>query len=188
MHRPGLVGELARVAATLVLATAIVGLQVTLSLADDLSVPGNGPGSGVGATPGLLAQTKSSVSKPAEHWFGGFHLSGFVNETDGMWINPTNLKDYTPSRNNLATARTWLQVDENFRLNSHNQFFMREWFVYEPPYSFDSANNHVYACTNFPALPCGNTSHLPMYRLNSHRTRPGTSASLTLNSRVLRSG
>lgn len=167
MRRPGLVGELARVAATLVLAIAIVGLQVTLSLADDLSVPGNGPGLGVGATPGLLAQTKSSVSKPAEHWFAGFHLSGFVNETDGMWINPTNLKDYTPSRNNLATARTWLQVDENFRLNSHNQFFMREWFVYEPPYSFDSANNHVYACTNFPALPCGNTSHLPMYRLNS---------------------
>src|SRR6266702_4463148 len=61
-----------------------------------------------------------------------------------MWQNPTNLKAYTRSRNNLAVARTLLQVDENYRLSENNTFFMREWFVYEPPYSYDSANNGFY--------------------------------------------
>ncbi len=58
-----------------------------------------------------------------------------------MWQNPTALRDFTRSRNNLAVARSLLQVDENYRLNESNTFFMREWFVYEPPYSFNSANN-----------------------------------------------
>ena len=51
------------------------------------------------------------------------------------------LRDFTPSRNNLSTSRTLLQVDENYELNDSNNFFAREWFVYEPPYSFNSANN-----------------------------------------------
>ena len=38
-----------------------------------------------------------------------------------------------------------LQVDENYRLSENNTFFMREWFVYEPPYSFNSANNPFYS-------------------------------------------
>ncbi|HZO82605.1 MAG TPA: hypothetical protein VFB33_13005 [Candidatus Binataceae bacterium] len=100
----------------------------------------------------VLAQT-NTMSQPAESWFKDFHVSGFLNQTAGMWINPTNLKDYTQSRNNLATSRTWLQVDENYRLNANNQFFMREWFVYEPPYSFNSANNkfgaHMQALNDF---------------------------------------
>ena len=50
------------------------------------------------------------------------------------------MRDFTTSRNNLATSRTWLQVDENYRLNENNNFFMREWFVYEPPYAYNSAN------------------------------------------------
>jgi hypothetical protein len=61
-----------------------------------------------------------------------------------MWQNPSNLKAYTPSRNNLAVARSLLQIDENFRLNETNTFFAREWFVYEPPYSYNSANNPLY--------------------------------------------
>jgi hypothetical protein len=38
-----------------------------------------------------------------------------------------------------------LQIDENYRLNENNTFFAREWFVYEPPYSYNSANNANYA-------------------------------------------
>ena len=62
-----------------------------------------------------------------------------------MWQNPTALRDFTPSRNNLAVSRTLLQVDENYRLNENNTFFMREWFVYEPPYSWDSADIKNYS-------------------------------------------
>jgi hypothetical protein len=58
-----------------------------------------------------------------------------------MWQDPPALRDFTPSRNNLSTSRTLLQVDENYELGDANNFFAREWFVYEPPYSFNSANN-----------------------------------------------
>jgi hypothetical protein len=77
-------------------------------------------------------------------WLSGLHISGFLSQTFGMWQDPPALRDFTLSRNNLATSRTWLQVDENYRLNEANTFFAREWFVYEPPYSFDSANNKLY--------------------------------------------
>jgi len=70
----------------------------------------------------------------------GFHISGFLSQTFGMWQNPSALRQFTDSRNNLSVSRTWLQVDENYRLNENNNFFMREWFVYEPPYAFNSAN------------------------------------------------
>jgi hypothetical protein len=79
-----------------------------------------------------------------QSWLGGLHISGYGSQTFGMWQNPTTLRAYTPSRNNLAVARSLLQVDENYRLNESNTFFMREWFVYEPPYSFNSANNAQY--------------------------------------------
>jgi hypothetical protein len=65
-----------------------------------------------------------------------------------MWQNPTNLRAYTPSRNNLAVARSLLQIDENYRLNEDNTFFAREWFVYEPPYSYNSANNAQYSAAS----------------------------------------
>jgi hypothetical protein len=88
----------------------------------------------------LLPQSQAAESG----WLNGLHVSGYASQTFGMWQNPTALRDFTPSRNNLATARTLLQVDENYRLNENNTFFMREWFVYEPPYSFNSANNAAY--------------------------------------------
>ena len=78
-------------------------------------------------------------------WLSGLHISGYGSQTFGMWQNPTALRAFTKSRNNLATSRTLLQVDENYRLNDSNTFFMREWFVYEPPYSYNSANNSQYA-------------------------------------------
>jgi hypothetical protein len=150
-------------------ASVVVGLALFIassSWAGDVSTQAPADtqnGSSVASN--VLAQT-NTMSQPAESWFKDFHVSGFLNETGGMWVNPTTLKQFTPSRNNLATARTWLQVDENYRLDANNQFFMREWFVYEPPYSFNSANNHVYNCTNAPAEPCGNTGNAAMYRLN----------------------
>jgi hypothetical protein len=65
----------------------------------------------------------------------GLHISGYAAQTFGMWQNPSALQQFTNSRNNRATARTLLQVDENYGLNENNTFFMREWFVYEPPYA-----------------------------------------------------
>ena len=125
-------------------------LTVGVGNAGDMSVQ---PAAGMDVT-GQPA-TASNVTNPAsgvvtqtqateQGWLEGLHISGYGSETDGMWQNPTALRQYTPSRNNLATARTLLQVDENYRLDENNSFFMREWFVYEPPYSFNSANNGAY--------------------------------------------
>ncbi|MBV8055201.1 MAG: hypothetical protein JO071_08185, partial [Deltaproteobacteria bacterium] len=101
------------------------------------------------------APTPSGLNSSAEPgeagWLEGLEVSGALVQTFGMWQNPSALQDFTPSRNNLATARTQLQVDENFSLNDNNSFFMREWFVYEPPYSFNSANNTAYADASAPA-------------------------------------
>ena len=36
------------------------------------------------------------------------------------------------------------------QLNQNNNFFAREWFVYEPPYSFDSANNGPGPAADYP--------------------------------------
>jgi hypothetical protein len=43
-------------------------------------------------------------------------MSEFVSQTFGMWA--LSRKHTPPSRNNLATSRSWLQVDENWRLLS----------------------------------------------------------------------
>jgi hypothetical protein len=87
----------------------------------------------------LLPQNQATESS----WLTGLHVSGYASQTFGMWQNPSALRDWTPSRNNLAVSRTLLQVDENYRLNENNTFFAREWFVYEPPYAFNSANNGI---------------------------------------------
>jgi hypothetical protein len=89
----------------------------------------------------------STAPPPAgeESWLSGLHISGYGNQTFGMWQNPTTLEAYTKSRNNLAVSRSLLQIDGNYRLNENNTFFTRGWFVYEPPYSYNSANNGQYA-------------------------------------------
>ncbi len=83
-----------------------------------------------------------------QSWLSGLHISGYGSQTFGMWQNPTALRNFTRSRNNLAVARSLLQIDENYRLNENNTFFAREWFAYEPPYSFNSANNKLYHTPN----------------------------------------
>jgi hypothetical protein len=123
-------------------ALAIVGLCVGKSIAGDLSaLPAQGLNV-TGATSSVLPDTagQAQTATPEGGWLQGFHVSGFLSQTFGMWQNPSALREYTTSRNNLAVSRTWLQVDENYRLNENNNFFMREWFVYEPPYAFNSAN------------------------------------------------
>jgi hypothetical protein len=69
-------------------------------------------------------------------------------------LNPSALRSQTASRNNLSTARTIFQLDENFQLNENNSFFAREWLTYDPPYSWNSANNYFYSHAN-PKKPHG---------------------------------
>ncbi|MGO9264425.1 MAG: hypothetical protein ACLQBA_05970 [Candidatus Binataceae bacterium] len=89
----------------------------------------------------LLPQTQAAE----ESWLTGLHVSGYVSQQFGMWQNPSALREWTSSRNNLAVSRTLLQVDENYRLNENNNFFAREWFVYEPPYAFNSSSATPYS-------------------------------------------
>jgi len=117
-------------------AALVLALSAVIGSAGDVSAPGGDNLNVTGAPVKLLPQTQGSENG----WLSGLHVSGYASQTFGMWQNPTTLADFTASRNNLAVARSLLQVDENYRLNENNTFFMREWFVYEPPYSFDSAN------------------------------------------------
>jgi hypothetical protein len=140
-------GVMNRIAA-LGLALAILGLCAGRSMAADLSaapiqglnVTGAAPSVMPMAAPSNSVLADSSGGSPESSWFQGFHVSGFLSQTFGMWQNPENLRQYTKARNSLAVSRTWVQVDENYRLSENNNFFMREWFVYEPPYSWNSAN------------------------------------------------
>jgi hypothetical protein len=72
----------------------------------------------------------------------------------GCGFNPSALRTQTPARNNLSTARTLFQLDENFQLNENNSFFMREWLTYDPPYSWNSSLNYIYSHAN-PKKPHG---------------------------------
>src|SRR5579863_8590191 len=102
--------------------------DVTASPADGLDI--------TNSSTKLLPDGQASESS----WLSGFHMSGYATQTFGMWQDPSSTHAWTRSSNQLAVSRTWLQVDENYRLNENNSFFMREWFVYEPPYSWNSAN------------------------------------------------
>jgi hypothetical protein len=124
-----------RAGAVALLALALVFSLGTRAFAADLSAAPANSLNVTGSTTSILPQASAESG-----WLSGFHMSGFLSQTFGMWQNPSALREFTTSRNNLATSRTWLQVDQNYRLNENNNFFMREWFVYEPPYAFNSAN------------------------------------------------
>jgi Protein of unknown function (DUF1302) len=165
----GTLREVARTLSVLVLAVAMVGLYVTCSVAGDAS-----------AAPSSNADTTNAASKfltqpaSASEMFSGLHVSGYLSQTFGMWQNPTALRDITKSRNNLAVARTLLQVDENYSLSSNDHFFMREWFVYEPPYSFNSANAEAYssAASGFnPAAAAPSWGHFANGFYNQYNVR-----------------
>ena len=125
-----------------IVAASMLGMALTaaISAAGVLSPQ---PADGLSVTnssTNLLPQTQA----PEEGWLEGLHVSGYGSQTFGMWQNPPALQEFTHARNNLANSRTLLQVDENYRLDENNNFFAREWFVYEPPYSYNSANNKYY--------------------------------------------
>jgi len=126
--------------AAALVALVLVVLPGSRAFAADLSATSdNGLNVSGAAAASVLPQAGGASAENS--WLSGLHVSGFLSQQFGMWQNPTALKDYTPSRNNLSVSRTLLQVDENYQLNDSNNFFAREWFVYEPPYSFNSANN-----------------------------------------------
>jgi hypothetical protein len=139
-------GGTGKVWKTLAAASLIVMLTVATSRAGDVS---GQPADGLSVTNSvnnILPQAAPPPPSGGEaSWLSGLHISGYGTQVFGMWQNPTALKAYTPSRNNLAESRSLLQIDNNYRLNENNTFFARLWFVYEPPYSFNSANNAQYA-------------------------------------------
>ncbi|MGH7837961.1 MAG: hypothetical protein ACREQC_09080, partial [Candidatus Binataceae bacterium] len=79
-------------------------------------------------------------------WLGGLSVSGFFQNTSGMWIDSSNLTKFGRQAgehhgaNSLATQRELLQLDLNYLLNADNAFFLRFWGVYEPPYPWEAHN------------------------------------------------
>ena len=98
----------------------------------------------------------------ANEWLRGLSISGFLQNTSGMWANPSALRNFGRlagehhSGNSLAVQRELLQLDLNYLFNSDNRFFLRFWGVYEPPYpweagtvagpsfSFDHSQSQIY--------------------------------------------
>ncbi len=134
-------GKLLRIVAAIFL---FAGISATQASAGDLSAQPRDSLGVVGSSSGALPQAGGAVASESG-WLQRFHVTGYLSQQFGMWQNPTTLRSLTPARNNLAVARTTLQVDENFQLDEHNSFFMREWFTYDPPYSWNSANNRIYS-------------------------------------------
>ncbi len=126
--------------AAALLAVALVFSLGSRAFAANLSATSGNTLNVTGATALVLPDAPASGAAPEMSWLSGFHVSGFLSQTFGMWQNPDGLRGFTKSRNSLAVSRTWLQVDENLRLNENNNLFMREWFVYEPPYAWSPAN------------------------------------------------
>jgi hypothetical protein len=137
----GRTGKLLRIVAAILL---FAGISATQASAGDLSAQPRDSLGVVGSNTSALPQAGGPVASETG-WLSRFHVTGYLSEQLGMWQNPSALREFTPSRNSLAVARTTLQVDENFQLNENNSFFMREWFTYDPPYSWNSANNNIYS-------------------------------------------
>jgi hypothetical protein len=79
-------------------------------------------------------------------WLSGLSVSGYLQNTSGMWVNSTALTRFGREAgehhgaNSMSAERELLQLDLNYRLNTDNQFFLRFWGVYEPPYPWEAHN------------------------------------------------
>jgi hypothetical protein len=82
-------------------------------------------------------------------WLANLHVSGFLENTTGMWANSEAIT-YNTSKNSLAIERNLLQLDINYDLDQNNRFFLRLWGAYEPPYPFESGRQ-IDAAVNGPA-------------------------------------
>jgi hypothetical protein len=133
-------GRLMKTMGMLAMALVILALCAGKSIAGDLSAE-PAPGLNViGSAASILPDAPAGGVSAESGWWSSLHVSGYLSQTVGMWQNPSALREFTSSRNSLATARTLLQLDQNLQINPNNSLFMREWFVYEPPYAFNSAN------------------------------------------------
>ena len=130
---------------------------VTAQPTDSLSVVGSTTNLGaVGSSTEALAQPAAPAGGATESsWRDRLHVTGYLSQVFGMWLNPSATRSLTSARNNLSTSRTTLQVDVNFQANENNSFFSRTWFTYDPPYSWNSANNYLYSHAN-PKKPHAN--------------------------------
>src|SRR5712664_2836185 len=150
----GRTGKLLRIVAAILL---FAGISATQASAGDLSAQPRDSLGVVGSNTSALPQAGGPVAAESG-WLSRFHVTGYLSEQFGFWQNPSALRSFTPSRNNLAVARTTFQVDENFQLDENNSFFMRELFTYDPPYSCNSANNRLYSrtssCKSLPPGKC----------------------------------
>ena len=133
-----------RVVAIVAAILLFAGMSAIQASAGDVSAQPRDSLGVVSSTTGALPQAGGAVGSETG-WLQRFHVTGYLSEQFGFWQNPTALRSFTPARNNLAVARTTLQIDENFQLDENNSFFMREWFTYDPPYSWNSANNNIYS-------------------------------------------
>ena len=82
----------------------------------------------------------------SNEWLRGLAVSGFLQNTSGMWANSSALTNFGRQSgehhgaNSLAVERELMQLDINYRLDSDNHFFVRGWLVYEPPYPWEAGN------------------------------------------------
>src|SRR5258706_16049381 len=98
---------------TFLVALVLVLTLDSRALAADLTVTS---GSSLKSATALPSNLPADATVKAENgWLSGLHVSGFLSQTFGMWQNSQGLKGFTTSRNSLATSRTWLQGDENYR-------------------------------------------------------------------------
>ena len=92
----------------------------------------------VGSNVALLDVRKS------DGWISGLSVTGFLQNTTGMWVDSSGLTDFGRAAgehhgaNSLAVERNLLQLDLNYLLNGGNKFFLRFWGVYEPPYPWEA--------------------------------------------------
>jgi hypothetical protein len=79
-------------------------------------------------------------------WFNGLSVSGFLQNTSGIWANSLATTNFGRQAgehhgaNSLAVERELMQLDANYLLNANSQFFIRFWLVYEPPYLWEANN------------------------------------------------
>jgi hypothetical protein len=82
----------------------------------------------------------------SEGWMRGLSVSGLLQNTSGIWADPPALSRFGRQagehhgKNSLAIQRDLLQLDLNYALNGDNQFFLRFWGAYEPPYPWEAGN------------------------------------------------
>src|SRR5271155_1876797 len=66
-------------------------------------------------------------------WTSGLSVTGFLQNTSGMWADSSGLTDFGRAAgehhgaNSLSVERNLLQVDVNYFLNGNNTFFLRFW-------------------------------------------------------------